>query len=168
MRILRILLVLLCLNVATAAMASKPSGTIVAVDGKNYYLHTVKRGDTLYSLSKSYGVTTQDIIDCNKDLRSAVLKADSKVLIPFKQDEASVQPVVSQSQEPEQPKMNEEYLIHTIESGDTLYSIASKYKISMATLEEDNPEIVAEQLAIGAELKVRRAEMGYASKRELE
>ena len=168
MRILRILLVLLCLNVAAAAMASKPSGTIVAVDGKNYYLHTVKRGDTLYSLSKSYGVTTQDIIDCNKDLRSAVLKADSKVLIPFKQDEASVQPVVSQSQEPEQPKMNEEYLIHTIESGDTLYSIASKYKISMATLEEDNPEIVAEQLAIGAELKVRRAEMGYASKRELE
>ena len=168
MRILRILLVLLCLNVAAAAMASKPSGTIVAVDGKNYYLHTVKRGDTLYSLSKSYGVTTQDIIDCNKDLRSAVLKADSKVLIPFKQDEASVQPVVRQSQEPEQPKMNEEYLIHTIESGDTLYSIASKYKISMATLEEDNPEIVAEQLAIGAELKVRRAEMGYASKRELE
>ena len=168
MRILRILLVLLCLNVAAAAMASKPSGTIVAVDGKNYYLHTVKRGDTLYSLSKSYGVTTQDIIDCNKDLRSAVLKADSKVLIPFKQYEASVQPVVGQSQEPEQPKMNEEYLIHTIESGDTLYSIASKYKISMATLEEDNPEIVAEQLAIGAELKVRRAEMGYASKRELE
>lgn len=179
MRILRILLLLLCLNVAALAMATKPSGTIVAVDGKNYYLHTVKRGDTLYSLSKSYGVTTQDIIDCNQDLRSAVLKADSKLLIPFKQDEAIAQPEdgelqepkqpeEGELQEPKQPKTNEEFLIHTIKSGDTLYSIASKYKISMATLEEDNPEIVAKHLTIGSEIKVRRAEMGYASKRELE
>ena len=35
------------------------SGEVVRIAGVDYYLHTVTSGETVYSLSKLYGVTEQ-------------------------------------------------------------------------------------------------------------
>ena len=168
MRIFRILLVALCLGMSSLAMAGKPSGVIVAVDGKNYYLHTVERGETLYSLAKLYGVTQLDIIGANENLSADTLKADSKVLIPYRGIETADSSKGVKNTDTVQSKDDDKFAIHVVKSGDTLYSIARKYKISMAQLEEDNPTISFDKLPLGAELKVRRSEMGYASKRDLD
>jgi ABC-type oligopeptide transport system substrate-binding subunit len=52
MKRLRLILVALAMVLVTAAMATEPSKTTVRYQGKKYYVHRVKEGDTLYSLSQ--------------------------------------------------------------------------------------------------------------------
>ena len=51
------------------------------VGGKEYYIHNVKRGQTLYMISKAYGVEVNDLIRENPQVREG-LKADEKLRIP--------------------------------------------------------------------------------------
>lgn len=56
----------------------------VRVAGKAYYAHVVTAKQTLYSISKVYGVSVQDIFDSNKNLKleSEGLKIGQVLLIP--------------------------------------------------------------------------------------
>ena len=58
------------------------SSTIVFINGKKYYVHTVAEGDTLYSLSKVYGVSQESIIEVNK-LKSNDIRVGSTVYVPM-------------------------------------------------------------------------------------
>jgi ABC-type branched-subunit amino acid transport system substrate-binding protein len=51
------------------------------ISGETYFVHVVKRGQTLYALSKAYGVEMQDIIDQNPGILQG-LKAGQTLLIP--------------------------------------------------------------------------------------
>lgn len=50
-------------------------------EGKSRY-HTVRKGDTLYSISKKYGVTIDDLLQGNRMKKGQELKIGQKVLIP--------------------------------------------------------------------------------------
>jgi ABC-type branched-subunit amino acid transport system substrate-binding protein len=50
-------------------------------DGKEYYIHTVKRGQTLYMISKAYGVEVTDIIQENPEVKEGI-KSEQKLRIP--------------------------------------------------------------------------------------
>ncbi|MBR0175493.1 MAG: LysM peptidoglycan-binding domain-containing protein [Bacteroidales bacterium] len=56
----------------------------VRVNGKSFYAHVVTEKQTLYSISKAYNVSLQDIFDSNKnlDLENAGLKAGQVIFIP--------------------------------------------------------------------------------------
>lgn len=56
----------------------------VLVDGKPFFAHVVTPKQTLFSISKAYGVSVRDIIDANRklDLESRGLKIGDVLLIP--------------------------------------------------------------------------------------
>lgn len=56
----------------------------VRVNGKSYYAHVVIEKQTLFSISKAYSVSLQDIYDANKnlDLENAGLKVGQVIFIP--------------------------------------------------------------------------------------
>lgn len=56
----------------------------VRVNGKSYYAHVATEKQTLYSISKAYNVSLQDIYDANRnlDLENSGLKAGQVILIP--------------------------------------------------------------------------------------
>lgn len=142
----------------SVVFATEPQ--VVVFNGKKYVAHTIVSGDTLYSLSKAYGVTEDDILKAAKDisgetLTASQLKVGDKLFIPKKEDKKS-------------KRSKSAYRTHIVEKGQTLYSIAKSYKISVAILEEDNPTIDAAALKPGTELLVRRSEMGYATTDEIE
>ena len=56
---------------------------IVVVNGVKYRVHDVVKGETLYSLSRQYGVTVDEIIAANESLANG-LKADTRIRIPLK------------------------------------------------------------------------------------
>jgi LysM repeat protein/ABC-type branched-subunit amino acid transport system substrate-binding protein len=58
------------------------SGVVEQKDGKSYYIHTVKKGQTLYMISKAYGVEVNDIINENPEVRNGI-KSEQKIRIPF-------------------------------------------------------------------------------------
>jgi ABC-type branched-subunit amino acid transport system substrate-binding protein len=57
------------------------SGKVVIIQGKEYYLHKVKKGQTLYSISKTYNVTLDDIYRENKEAEQG-LKTGQELKIP--------------------------------------------------------------------------------------
>ncbi len=52
------------------------------VNGKVYYIHTIQKGQTLYSISKAYEVSQDDIIRENPGIDPAALKEGQALRIP--------------------------------------------------------------------------------------
>ncbi|WP_151736483.1 LysM peptidoglycan-binding domain-containing protein [Paenibacillus tengchongensis] len=65
-----------------------PSGTVTVPDSSDvYYKHTVKQGDTLWKLSKAWGITLKEMIDANPQLKNPnALLTGEIVNIPKKTD----------------------------------------------------------------------------------
>ena len=76
-----IVIVLLFALLVWVGMASAQE--IVVVNGVKYRVHDVVKGETLYSLSRQYGVTVDEIIAANESLANG-LKADTRIRIPLK------------------------------------------------------------------------------------
>lgn len=165
MRRLSIFLTLVLLFVASVVVAIEPSNIVVTVNGKVYYKHTVEKGQTLYSIAKAYNVTEKQIMDANVGLTSETLKADEYILVPRLVADNGKQKTVNNAPQTVDKK---KFLVHNVEKGDTLYSIARKYKISVSQIEKDNPAIDIDHLSIGDTILIRRAERGYASSDDIE
>lgn len=156
-RIITICLMLSSLEVAATQLMPdiEQSKVIVFIGGKKYYIHTVAQGNTLYSIAKAYGVSENDLKEHNPNLTSG-LKIGQTIKIP----------VTEKSLAQVEKKRKKEFISHKVKAGQTLYSIARDYNISVATLREDNPSINPQSLTIGTSLWVRRAEVGSSSEQE--
>ncbi len=64
----------------------KDTNTVKENETNNsYIIHIVTKGETVYSISKKYNVTQQDIINLNPELKSTNLKISQKIRIPNNQ-----------------------------------------------------------------------------------
>ncbi len=164
MKIKRLYIPLLCVWFAAgaingvAATDTTRSHTIVYINGAKYYVHTVKAGDTLYSLSKIYGVDIDNITACNPSAADG-LKLDQTLKIPVKQQS-------NITVEKKRKKKDFEY--HTVAAGETLYSISRLYAVSIDTILEDNSEIDPAHVSIGTRLYIRRSEIGQAPEKQVQ
>jgi len=71
-----------CYTQTSADQLKKIRSTVIEkVDGTDYYIHTIVRGQTLYMISKAYGVEVNDIIRENPQVKDGI-KADQKIRIP--------------------------------------------------------------------------------------
>lgn len=68
------------------------SSRTVRVEGKQFYVHTVKRKETLYSIAKAYQVTEAQLIQQNDFLIDG-LKAGATLLIPIPTKDSDLVPL---------------------------------------------------------------------------
>ena len=109
----------------------------VKVDGKVYYSHIVLERQTLYSISKAYNVTIDQIYEANPAVKAEGLKKNAIILIPETvQDSRNI---------PErQPKLkqkktgSDEYIIHTVKWYENLEAISEKYGVPVEAIMEVN------------------------------
>lgn len=149
----RVFLLLCALLAAVTATAIEKSQTIVYINGAKYYIHTVQRGETLYALSKLYGVGEQVILSSNPEMTDG-LKADANIKIPVIGD---VKPPKADK------KLKKTFDSHYVASGETLYGISRRYEISVDTILEDNPDLDPLHLAIGQRILIRKSEKGEST-----
>lgn len=102
----------------------------VLMDGKVYYIHIVKKGQTLYSISKAYNVVQSDIIAVNPDAANG-LKVNMSLKIP----EAAMHAGEVQL------KQSDNFIFYIVQAGQTLYSIAQQYNSSVEELKKNNPNL---------------------------
>jgi ABC-type branched-subunit amino acid transport system substrate-binding protein/LysM repeat protein len=57
------------------------SNVIENSNGKDYYIHTVKKGQTLYMISKAYGADINEVIKENPEVKEGIY-AEQKIRIP--------------------------------------------------------------------------------------
>ena len=128
------------------APAVEVSDQKVKKDGKVYYSHVVVEKQTLYSISKAYNVTQEEIYDANPGLKENGLKKNSIIMIPVQTEvkEAKETPEQKAAEEPkaetvQQAVPQEEtaqtaeasvHKVHTVRWFETLKDIAAKYKVS--------------------------------------
>jgi hypothetical protein len=87
--------------------------------------HTVVKGNTLYSLSKQYGVSIESIQDANPDLQGTALSLGQVLVIPSA--EASVESAQEENAPPPPPVSSDEYEMYKVKKGDTPASLAQAW-----------------------------------------
>ncbi len=73
------------LNPASAVLAPPvhtSSEIMYKNDGYSYYLHTVKRKQTLYSIARAYRVSVEDILKANPQIENNEIKNKQQIAIP--------------------------------------------------------------------------------------
>ena len=96
---------------------------------QEYFMHTVTQGQGLYSISRMYGVTEDDIIKLNPGSEK-VIRAGEQLRIPNRKQPASGK-------------------FHTIQKGETLYRLSVENRISVKELCDANPGLSAQNFKIG-------------------
>ena len=112
------------------AVATASAQNIVIVNGVKYAIHEVVKGETLYSLSKRYGVTIEEITNANKVL-SEGLKVGQRIKIPAKGIEANVQ----------EGQTVTSGITHKVAKRETLYSLSKRYGVSVEDICKANPTV---------------------------
>ncbi len=122
------------------------------IDGVDYYMHKVEQGQTLYSLSRLYNVGIKEIQKAN-DLGSEGIQL-GEVLKIRKGGSGMLHPT-EQLVVPEQTNayLNVPQGYHLVRPGETAYSIAMKYKISLEQLYAWNPG-TENGITIDSQLKI--------------
>lgn len=95
-----------------------------------FFTHTVEAGETVYSISKIYQVTTEDIYKLNPEVRNG-LRSGSTLKIP-------------------QNKGDQKFSrFHTIAKGETLYQLTQLYQVSAEEICLANPGLTASNFKVG-------------------
>jgi len=104
----------------------------VEVDSQGKRTHKVKPGETLYSISRMYGITELALREANPSVRAENLKPGQRLIIPEQMEK-----------EPDQePAYNEEGIAyHKVKRRETLYSIARYYGVTVDEIRIVNPEL---------------------------
>ena len=71
----------------TAQVSVERSTEIVTISGKEYYMHRVLHGQTLYGISHAYNVSVEEIERLNPEVKDG-LRSGSVIGIPVKKFEA--------------------------------------------------------------------------------
>ncbi|MDD5888970.1 MAG: LysM peptidoglycan-binding domain-containing protein [bacterium] len=96
---------------------------------QDYQIYTVKKGDSLWSISKKFNITIPELVEIN-NLKNYNLQIGDELKVPLTEQSKNT---------------------YTVKSGDTLWSIAKENNISISELKEAN-NLETNLLSIGQQL----------------
>ena len=107
-----------------------------AQEAANYFLHTIQKGENLYSIASMYNVSQDEIIKLNPGA-DRVIFTGKALKIPQTKTQSS-----------------DEELFYTIKPGDTLYRLSVSYKVSTQAIMKANPGLSAQNFRIGQVIRI--------------
>jgi len=112
----------------------------------NFLLHKVERKETLYAISKKYGISVKTLYDYNDGLKQGGLQEGSTIKIPTTISEDAD----AQSLNPPQ-ESGKRY--HTVKKRETLYGLSKKFNLTAEELKKANGGL-PEGLKVGQEIVI--------------
>lgn len=101
-----------------------------------FITHKVTKGDTLWSISKQYNISFELILDLDNIKDKDTLSIDQIIKIPQGNLPAA------------------DYTVHIVEKGDTLWTIAQRYNLTVNLILANNNISNSELISIGQEMKI--------------
>ena len=117
-------------------LAGLCSWTAVAQENKTYILHTVEKGQSLYSIASMYNVAQADIVKLNPGSNEKIYVGHTLRI-----------PIVQRTETPSET-------FHTIEAGETLYRLSLKYKVTAQAICDANPGLSADNFRTGTVIRI--------------
>lgn len=139
-----------------SCFAQTDSLKVHQINGKNYYIHVVEPGNTLYSIYKKYNVPI-DVIEKENPSVADGLSLGEKIFIPVKKDS-----------EEEFQSIDGNYFLHKVEKGRTLYSLAKEFNLQQKDIVTLNPEIDEVGIKEGQMIKIPIKEIKQTKPLEVE
>lgn len=106
----------------------------IETDIDEYDIYVVKKGDSLWSISRKFNIDINDLIELN-NLKDLTLQVNQSILVPKQQE-------------------NIETDLYIVKKGDTLWSISNKLNIPVQTLKELN-NLNSNLLNVNQQLKIK-------------
>ena len=117
--------------------------SVVLVFSSQTAFHEVQKGETLYSISRKYGISVGELCSENNISTSAVIKTGQKLKIPTQNS--------SETKNTQKVEKTDTYIV---KKGDTLYGIAKRFGISVETLTILNKMSGSNTIKVGQVLTV--------------
>jgi len=113
---------------------------IKVIKGRRFYIHTVQREETLYGISKRYNVEIKDIV-LENPLAINGLSAGQTLKLPVPMQILDTK------------ALDGKFIYHTVQPGETYYSISRQYETTVEVLRAANPEMV-EGIKAGVSMRI--------------
>ena len=111
------------------ALSVAPVGMVMAQSTSGHFMHTVTKGQSLYSISSMYNVPIADIVKLNPGNNQRI-KVGQELKIP-------------------QTGAENQVIFHTIQAGETLYKLSVKHGVSVERICRANPGLSVKNFRIG-------------------
>ncbi len=112
---------------------------------QEFVSHQVKDGETVYSISKAYGVSEKEIYKLNPDAKSSVY--EGLVLILPSTTQSVANPVGGNGDDLK-------FKTHKVKRKETLYSISRNYNVPEDVLKKHNKQLYSQTLRKGDKIKI--------------
>ncbi|MBQ8222384.1 MAG: LysM peptidoglycan-binding domain-containing protein [Bacteroidales bacterium] len=117
------------------AQVSQKSSIVTEYNGKQYYVHTVKKKQTLKDIAEIYGVTVNEIYFENRDVKNNP-KAGTIIRIPYKEEIVTVEEEIQEeSFEPDSLAFEPEF-VPTFFDSERLYKVALMMPLYLEQVDE--------------------------------
>lgn len=148
-------ILLICLFIGAMNFTNAQSTTVeisnnkVVVGGQTCFLHLVKEKQTLFSISRAYGIDLAVILQVNRKTEATV-NVGEVLRIPIVNAETVLSPDLVK-------KEDEKFYYHIVKKGDTLFSLYKKYGVDIEVIKSSNPDM-GPNLSLGSIVKVPKIE----------
>ncbi|MGV8963546.1 MAG: PBP1 and LysM peptidoglycan-binding domain-containing protein [Candidatus Saccharimonadaceae bacterium] len=116
------------------------------VKEENYRYHTILPKETLYSVSKTYGLTPENVIMANSGLSAQTFQIGKTIRIPFFESNEKFSSYTG-------PGIIEKTQ-HKVKKGETLYNISQQYGVSVDEIMAENPGVLTSDLKTNTILSI--------------
>lgn len=152
--ILLFIFIILPLTVSGQVEVEKSRDKVI-ISGKQYYIHVVRKGETAYSISRAYGVTVDELIKNNTGTEKGV-KTGQALRIPVVETPSPGVNLKAAGQTPAKQKDESKFFYHKLKPGETVYSLARNYGVSVQEITDSNPGVEINKLPVGYEIAIPR------------
>lgn len=137
--------------VARAQVVVERTTNKVVISGVPYYLHQVKKGETLYSISRAYMISASEIEKDNPELSQGLKDGQS---LKIRVSKVDTEPVSKQVPLPSGPRDEARFHYHVLKQGETVYQLSKIFNVTEQEIIESNPGIDISKLPLGYEIAI--------------
>jgi LysM repeat protein len=133
----------------TKPTTNRTTTTATPAAGRGGFIHVVTARETMFSISKAYGVTVDELKQWN-NLSDNTLSLGQELVIKRRNTTGTTPSETATTVAPTSDKG-----VHTVEAKETLFSIATKHGISVQQLKDWN-HLTSNEISIGQTLGVKQ------------
>ena len=140
----RVILILIGALFSVGFLAQPGEVPLEIKDGIKVHVHTVDKSQTAYGISRLYNISLNELYENNPEAQDG-LSIGQKLYFPVKGEVLQQEPLSIDT------VSDKNSIMHTVENGETLYSIARKYGVPAKDVIAANPNGT---LVLGSKVKV--------------
>ncbi|QYA25842.1 LysM peptidoglycan-binding domain-containing protein [Gramella sp. MT6] len=113
-----------------------------SANAQSYKYHTVKKGETVFSISQTYSIDEEDIYKYNPEAKEGI-GVNEKLVIP-----------VDATKSEAKTESSVQFIDHKVKKKETLYSLSKEYNVTVDDIKRYNKQLYSKELQMGETIRI--------------